>query len=152
NERLLKKLEEVNSSPLIPARPAFSAEILNSSDNQGANIWTNPIPDKSPVNSSNQIPDHIRKELDKRQIGNGNHGMKNHRRPSSLEEKTNATRTVRLKTSDSADDNTQKYGSDTHEANKDLMQRRFSVANPSMMKRPEIFGSVISLTDEDELN
>ncbi|KAL0838560.1 hypothetical protein ABMA28_016664 [Loxostege sticticalis] len=41
NERLLKKLEDVNSvcirSPIIPARPTYS-----DSGSTGANIWTNP--------------------------------------------------------------------------------------------------------------
>ncbi|GAB0093994.1 Kinesin-like protein [Sergentomyia squamirostris] len=49
NERLLKKLEDVNSvccrSPIIPARPTFSAEILNmstGSDPDQPNIWIAP--------------------------------------------------------------------------------------------------------------
>ncbi|XP_059622637.1 kinesin-like protein KIF12 [Phlebotomus argentipes] len=49
NERLLKKLEDVNSvccrSPIIPARPTFSAEILNmstGSDPEQPNIWIAP--------------------------------------------------------------------------------------------------------------
>ncbi|KAL1141008.1 hypothetical protein AAG570_000934 [Ranatra chinensis] len=49
NERLLKKLEDVNSvccrSPIIPVRPTYSSELLNSSvgDLEGSNIWTNPL-------------------------------------------------------------------------------------------------------------
>lgn len=55
NERLLKKLEDVNSvccrSPIIPARPTFSGDMLNVStgSDQDANIWTNPMTD-SPTN------------------------------------------------------------------------------------------------------
>lgn len=56
NERLLKKLEDVNSvccrSPIIPARPTFSGDQLTGStgsDQDQANIWTNPMSD-SPVN------------------------------------------------------------------------------------------------------
>lgn len=55
NERLLKKLEDVNSvccrSPIIPARPTFSGDLLNmsSGSDQDANIWTNPMTD-SPIN------------------------------------------------------------------------------------------------------
>lgn len=52
NERLLRKLEDVNSvccrSPIIPARPTFSGDILNS--DQEANIWTNPNLSDSPTN------------------------------------------------------------------------------------------------------
>lgn len=49
NERLLKKLEDVNSvccrSPIIPARPTFSAEMLNMSTGSetDSNVWTNPM-------------------------------------------------------------------------------------------------------------
>nr|CAD7413121.1 unnamed protein product [Timema cristinae] len=50
NERLLKKLEDVNSvccrSPIIPARPTYSAEMLNMSlngDLDQTNVWTNPL-------------------------------------------------------------------------------------------------------------
>ncbi|XP_034475919.1 kinesin-like protein KIF12 [Drosophila innubila] len=46
NERLLKKLEEVNNvcvrSPLIPARPAFSP--TTGKETPGTEIWTNPEP------------------------------------------------------------------------------------------------------------
>lgn len=55
NERLLKKLEDVNSvccrSPIIPARPTFSGDLLNvsSGSDQDANIWTNPM-SESPAN------------------------------------------------------------------------------------------------------
>ncbi|KAH8405862.1 hypothetical protein KR215_010867 [Drosophila sulfurigaster] len=46
NERLLKKLEEVNNvcvrSPLIPARPAFSP--TTGKETPGTEIWTNPDP------------------------------------------------------------------------------------------------------------
>ncbi|XP_067010518.2 kinesin-like protein KIF12 [Anabrus simplex] len=54
NERLLKKLEDVNSvccrSPIIPARPTYSAEMLGMSLNgndldigASTNVWTNPL-------------------------------------------------------------------------------------------------------------
>lgn len=54
NERLLKKLEDVNSvccrSPIIPARPAFSGDVFNFStgsdtenNGTGSNYWRNPM-------------------------------------------------------------------------------------------------------------
>ncbi|KAG5886030.1 hypothetical protein JTB14_023671 [Gonioctena quinquepunctata] len=147
NERLLKKLEEVNSSPLIPARPAFSADILNSE----SDIWTNPIPDKSPENTSpKQMPESIRKELDKRQIGHGKPGSVNHRRQNSLEDKSYTARIVRLRASESTDDN--KNIDKKRNEPEATTQRRFSVAKSTNDKiDPEIFGSVISLTDEEDL-
>ncbi|XP_058118647.1 kinesin-like protein KIF12 [Anopheles ziemanni] len=91
NERLLKKLEDVNSvccrSPIIPARPTFSAEMLNlsaaSGDGDVPNIWRNPLSssadsmgryrneslDGRVSANENKIPDLIQKELDKRRIG-----------------------------------------------------------------------------------
>ncbi|XP_037041680.1 kinesin-like protein KIF12 isoform X2 [Bradysia coprophila] len=89
NERLLKKLEEVNfvccRSPIIPARPAFSSEMLNMStgSDTDSNIWTNPLnastdnvsTQKSELldgrvsSNENRIPDTIQKELDRRRIG-----------------------------------------------------------------------------------
>ncbi|KAJ8731137.1 hypothetical protein PYW07_004301 [Mythimna separata] len=51
NERLLKKLEDVNSvcvrSPIIPARPTYSG--ANTMD---ANIWTNPISSAASITSA----------------------------------------------------------------------------------------------------
>ncbi|XP_054287518.1 kinesin-like protein KIF12 [Macrosteles quadrilineatus] len=90
NERLLKKLEEVNSvccrSPLIPARPSYSGDLLNSTaDLNNSNVWTNPLHGSLDKLSSSakykehmtgkgakpphRLPDSIQKELDKRQIG-----------------------------------------------------------------------------------
>ncbi|KAK0078276.1 hypothetical protein PV325_001212 [Microctonus aethiopoides] len=84
NERLLKKLEDVNSvccrSPIIPARPTYSAEMLNNTsndDNPGAtNIWTNPNNDiganETRIFSKSQaspMPQKVLKELDKRIVG-----------------------------------------------------------------------------------
>ncbi|XP_076756124.1 kinesin-like protein KIF12 isoform X3 [Xylocopa sonorina] len=63
NERLLKKLEDVNSfryhrvccrSPIIPARPTYSAEMMNDNndDAPGAtNVWTNPNIEPIPLSS-----------------------------------------------------------------------------------------------------
>ncbi|XP_012235666.2 kinesin-like protein KIF12 isoform X1 [Linepithema humile] len=89
NERLLKKLEDVNSvccrSPIIPARPSYSAELLNENneDIPGAtNIWMNPNAAPSPVysfskytinsglynRSAGSMPEKVLKELDKRRI------------------------------------------------------------------------------------
>ncbi|XP_014474061.1 PREDICTED: kinesin-like protein KIF12 [Dinoponera quadriceps] len=88
NERLLKKLEDVNSvccrSPIIPARPSYSAELLNDNneDVPGAtNVWTNPNAAPSPVysfsrhtmnsalyRSAGSMPEKVLKELDKRRI------------------------------------------------------------------------------------
>ncbi|XP_035895548.1 kinesin-like protein KIF12 isoform X2 [Anopheles stephensi] len=91
NERLLKKLEDVNSvccrSPIIPARPTFSAEMLNlsaaSGDVEVSNIWRNPLSssadsmnryrneslDGRVSANENKIPELLQKELDKRRIG-----------------------------------------------------------------------------------
>ncbi|KAJ8981691.1 hypothetical protein NQ317_003412 [Molorchus minor] len=108
NERLLKKLEEVNSvccrSPLIPARPAFSADALNSDVDSSTNIWTNPIEDK-PLAHSHQkkIPDFITKELDKRQIGGRKTPSRGPRRFNSVEDKSNTPKSVRLQSSESVD-------------------------------------------------
>ncbi|XP_012524989.1 kinesin-like protein KIF12 isoform X3 [Monomorium pharaonis] len=92
NERLLRKLEDVNSvccrSPIIPARPSYSAELLNDNneDVPGAtNVWTNPNAAPSPVysfsknalgsglgsglyRSTGGMPEKVLKELDKRRI------------------------------------------------------------------------------------
>ncbi|XP_014240067.1 kinesin-like protein KIF12 [Cimex lectularius] len=95
NERLLKKLEDVNSvcirSPIIPARPTLSAEMLNNSnsDLESSNIWMNPFGSSTgslhnlnmsrPKNDNERIVDNrsrlldsFQKELDKRQIGKRN--------------------------------------------------------------------------------
>ncbi|XP_043258270.1 kinesin-like protein KIF12 isoform X2 [Colletes gigas] len=86
NERLLKKLEDVNSvccrSPIIPARPTYSAEMLNDNNNENApgatNVWTNPNVEPTPLSSdlirrglyrsAGNMPEKIQKELDKRRI------------------------------------------------------------------------------------
>ncbi|KZC13333.1 PREDICTED: kinesin-like protein KIF12 [Dufourea novaeangliae] len=86
NERLLKKLEDVNSvccrSPIIPARPTYSAEMLNDTTNEDApgatNVWTNPNVEPMPLSSdmirrglyrsASNMPEKIQKELDKRRI------------------------------------------------------------------------------------
>ncbi|KAF6206386.1 hypothetical protein GE061_017619 [Apolygus lucorum] len=94
NERLLKKLEDVNSacvrSPLIGARPTMSAEALNNSiDLDGSNIWTNPFNSSTGslqnlnatsgtksatdrngnVESRSRLVESFQKELERRQIG-----------------------------------------------------------------------------------
>ncbi|CAK9812470.1 Kinesin-like protein KIF12 [Anthophora quadrimaculata] len=90
NERLLKKLEDVNlfyycrvccRSPIIPARPTYSAEVNdnNNEDAPGAtNVWTNPNVEPTPLSSdmirhglyrsASNMPEKIQKELDKRRI------------------------------------------------------------------------------------
>ncbi|XP_051170195.1 kinesin-like protein KIF12 isoform X2 [Leptopilina boulardi] len=91
NERLLKKLEDVNSvccrSPIIPARPTYSSEMLNGSNNEdlpdSTNIWTNPNAHSTSPNYSvsrdlvdvngiskygSVMPEKVLKELDKRRI------------------------------------------------------------------------------------
>ncbi|XP_063225816.1 kinesin-like protein KIF12 isoform X2 [Bacillus rossius redtenbacheri] len=100
NERLLKKLEDVNSvccrSPIIPARPTYSSEMLNMSMNgdlDATNIWTNPLNATVTLSQSassimpgpkfkqdilegrlstkppHRLPDSINKEIEKRGIG-----------------------------------------------------------------------------------
>ncbi|XP_072397794.1 kinesin-like protein KIF12 isoform X1 [Diabrotica undecimpunctata] len=152
NERLLKKLEEVNSiccsSPLIPARPAYSAEVLNSAGDI-ANIWTNSVTEKS-----SKIPESIIKELNKHQIGNSFVQTKTHRRHNSVEDKTNGAKNRRVQTRYSDEETHVKNGEKSQEANdanKKDYQRRFSIARQdSKPKNSEIFGSMISLNDEDE--
>ncbi|XP_057658055.1 kinesin-like protein KIF12 [Diorhabda carinulata] len=143
NERLLKKLEEVNSSPLIPTRPAFSAEVMNG-DGDVTNIWTNSEPEKF-----SNIPESIKKELDKRQIGNSNQ-IKSHLKHNTTEE--NQTKNRRLQTPQTQDKNIKKPTSDLKddvELNED--QRRFSVARRDSKQKnnSEVFGSMISLNDEE---
>ncbi|XP_049858411.1 kinesin-like protein KIF12 [Schistocerca gregaria] len=90
NERLLKKLEDVNSvccrSPIIPARPAYSAEMLAASINgngpeasaggqaTGSAVWSSPTPEAAKNNRRSakpphRLPDSIQKELERRRIG-----------------------------------------------------------------------------------
>lgn len=85
NERLLKKLEDVNSvccrSPLIPARPTISGDVFNFSNGSDSeliihqsNIWKNPD-DESTENfegrissANNKTSDSIQKEMDQLRI------------------------------------------------------------------------------------
>ncbi|KAK6625246.1 hypothetical protein RUM43_005540 [Polyplax serrata] len=80
NERLLKKLEDVNSvccrSPIIPARPTFSAEMLNgdfgdSSTNLSTNALNGSFSNYSKQDEFHKIPVSIQKEMSRRQIGKG---------------------------------------------------------------------------------
>lgn len=84
NERLLKKLEDVNSvccrSPLIPARPTISGDVFNfstGSENEfanGSNIWKNPLNSSTEnidgriSSADNKISDSMQKEMDKMRI------------------------------------------------------------------------------------
>lgn len=86
NERLLKKLEDVNSvccrSPLIPARPTISGDVFNfstGSDDFGnnlnnSNIWKNPLNSSNEnidgriSSADNKISDSLQKEIDKMRI------------------------------------------------------------------------------------
>ncbi|EZA49317.1 Kinesin-like protein KIF12 [Ooceraea biroi] len=90
NERLLRKLEDVNSvccrSPIIPAKPSYAAELFNDNneDVPGAtNVWTNPNAAPSPIysfskhtlgsglyvgRSAGSMPEKVLKELDRRRI------------------------------------------------------------------------------------
>ncbi|XP_055854033.1 kinesin-like protein KIF12 [Episyrphus balteatus] len=79
NERLLKKLEDVNKvcvrSPLIPSRPALSS---NSGSEGDTEIWTNPRDAESPLNkdlvgriseNKDRISEEAQRAIDKRRIG-----------------------------------------------------------------------------------
>ncbi|CAB3378803.1 Hypothetical predicted protein [Cloeon dipterum] len=89
NERLLRKLEDVNSvccrSPIIPARPTYSADKVQAAQTE-AEVWTNPlaqsdssvygpkfkediISERKSGKPPHRLPDSIQKELDKRRIG-----------------------------------------------------------------------------------
>ncbi|XP_069686523.1 kinesin-like protein KIF12 isoform X2 [Periplaneta americana] len=98
NERLLKKLEDVNLSPIIPAKPTYSADMLNTSFNgnlDSTNVWVNTLNgslsntfgattgsllaglqlknDTTEGRNSAKpfrLPESIQKEMDKRSIGN----------------------------------------------------------------------------------
>ncbi|XP_037952588.1 kinesin-like protein KIF12, partial [Teleopsis dalmanni] len=67
NERLLKKLEDVNRvcvrSPLIPARPALSS--ASGSETMGTEIWTNPQ-DQPQITNANSLEGRISKNIQKR--------------------------------------------------------------------------------------
>ncbi|GLH09496.1 Kinesin-like protein [Gryllus bimaculatus] len=100
NERLLRKLEDVNSvccrSPIIPARPTYSAEMLNMSlsgsgdfdagASASTNVWTNSshlnggalpgprfkqdiLEGRKSARPPHRLPDSIQKELERRRIG-----------------------------------------------------------------------------------
>ncbi|CAG9768113.1 unnamed protein product [Ceutorhynchus assimilis] len=102
NERLLKKLEEVNSSPLIAARSAFSAEALNMPDSEPSDIWTNP--EKEPAtleNGNKEMPDFLQKEMDKRLGSRESRGATPRGRPRSWEEKPTAVKVLRIKSTNS---------------------------------------------------
>lgn len=83
NERLLKKLEDVNSvccrSPLIPARPTISGDVFNFStgsenDFANSNIWKNPLNSSTEnidgrISSADyKISDSMQKEMDEMRI------------------------------------------------------------------------------------
>ncbi|KAG5673283.1 hypothetical protein PVAND_003343 [Polypedilum vanderplanki] len=87
NERLLKKLEDVNSvccrSPLIPARPTISGDVFNFSNGSendfanNSNIWKNPLNtsienlqnlDGRISSADNKLSDNLQKEMDKMRI------------------------------------------------------------------------------------
>lgn len=83
NERLLKKLEDVNSvccrSPLIPARPTISGDVFNFStgsenDFGNSNYWRNPLSSSNEQldgrisSAENNVSDAVQKEMDKLRI------------------------------------------------------------------------------------
>jgi kinesin family protein 12 len=84
NERLLKKLEDVNSvccrSPLIPARPTISGDIFNFSNGSesdfvnNSNIWRNPLGSSTEnldgriSSADTKITDNAQREMDKLRI------------------------------------------------------------------------------------
>lgn len=86
NERLLKKLEDVNSvccrSPLIPPRPTMSGDIFNFStgsdfgNGSNNNIWKNPLNSSSEnvdgriSTADSKVSFSLQKEMDKMRIVN----------------------------------------------------------------------------------
>jgi kinesin family member 12 len=83
NERLLKKLEDVNSvccrSPLIPARPTIVGDVFNFStgsdiDFNNSNYWKNPLSssneqlDGRMSSAENKVSESMQKEMDKMRI------------------------------------------------------------------------------------
>ncbi|CAG7817516.1 unnamed protein product, partial [Allacma fusca] len=106
NERLLRKLEDVNSvccrSPIAPARPTYSAEMLKSQSDEDMagskredELFDGDLKSKTPGDGkskstspiTNNIPDSISRELEKRRIGksmsNLSETYKNHKRTNS---------------------------------------------------------------------
>lgn len=82
NERLLKKLEDVNSvccrSPLIPARPTISGDVFNFStgsenDFNNSNYWRNPLNSSNEQlerlsSADNRMSEATQREMDKMRI------------------------------------------------------------------------------------
>ncbi|CAH2014174.1 unnamed protein product, partial [Acanthoscelides obtectus] len=102
------------------------------------------------VNSSKQIPESVQKELDKRQIGARNTAnLKGIRKPSSNDDKIHAPKIAQVKNTNAKDKRSDEEKKTVEET--DPMKRRFSVANP-LIKNTDMFGSVISITDDEELN
>ncbi|KAH8316655.1 hypothetical protein KR067_012560 [Drosophila pandora] len=68
NERLLKKLEDVNKvcvrSPLIPARPAISP--TTGKETPGTEIWTNPEPLQTPPGAELPLEQRMSENADRR--------------------------------------------------------------------------------------
>lgn len=100
NERLLKKLEDVNSvccrSPIIPARPAFSGDVLNfstGSDTEnigtGTNYWRNPMSVMSASTDSMASNSKYKNDLDGRVSSNENKRSNNFQKSDRLVISTN---------------------------------------------------------------
>ncbi|KAK4872801.1 hypothetical protein RN001_014830 [Aquatica leii] len=131
NERLLKKLEEVNSvfcrSPLLPVKTGSSGALNQSYtdlDLSATNIWTNPLESSFASLNRTALPEVLQKELDRRRIGTSINGVDG-RRHNSLEDLTKTTSGIRLKSSKSASsDNKEVSGLHTNGG------QRFSLAKP----------------------
>ncbi|XP_065161141.1 kinesin-like protein KIF12 isoform X2 [Atheta coriaria] len=150
NERLLKKLEDVNSSPLIQTG-AISAEIGSHQRTGASNVWTNPIDHKE----TNGIPESIQKELDKRRIGDSiPEKMSAHRRHNSWDGRPGSNTAIRAKSSGSdggksSDHRARMQHIDVSGAVGEWRQPeddkpRFSMGNKDM------FGSSISIDQDDD--
>ncbi|KAF5286072.1 hypothetical protein FQR65_LT12958 [Abscondita terminalis] len=136
NERLLKKLAEVNSvccrSPLVPLKTASSVSTLNQSyvdlDLSATNIWTNPLDASFASLNRTVLPEVLQKELDKRRIGSGVNG---HRLHNSLEDLTKTPNGIRVKSSKSANGHLE----EPIQPNA-IGGRRFSMAKPERTITP----------------
>ncbi|XP_076263312.1 kinesin-like protein at 54D isoform X1 [Rhynchophorus ferrugineus] len=162
NERLLKKVEELNPSPVSSGRQTLSADGLNLStdtvDDSSSitNIWTNPDQKRS-TPENKEIPDFIQKEMDKRLGSRGKDINTTPRgRPGSCEDKPSGPKIVRI-TSSKSEDHTESRRQTpikqiSLEPESELSRnRRFSVAKAKNTSKDEVFGSAISLTDDEDL-
>ncbi|XP_030750278.1 uncharacterized protein LOC115878065 [Sitophilus oryzae] len=145
--------------PLSSGRQTLSADALNSIDDNSptTNFWSNSDQKKS-TDTNKEMPEFIQKEMDKR-LGNRGKDMNMtpRGRPSSWDDKPNGPKIVRIKSSKSDDSSGSrnkeptKQNSLQSELGESSQERRFSMAKAKEMDKDGVFGSAITLTDEEDL-